>query len=378
MSTRSASFAEFDRRARAGEALNVVFLGGSLTWGAGATDPLKTSYRARVGRRLREFYDNPRIECHDAAIGGTGSQLGIFRLERDVFRHEPDLIFVEFAVNDHPFAVHPGRLAAYEAIVRKFVLAGIPTVQGILAVKQDLAPDPVEKRPLDPEHRKISAAYHTGLGDAVGLMRAKVAAGETTPDQLWRPADGTHPNDAGYALYAEAMWNGFRQAVEEKRVCRAPEKMLQPDTFMTVTRQKISALQPLPAGWHAGEAIPWGCAFDFYMTRWFDDVTIAGAGAAPLRLAVNGSFIQIFGEGTKKSGKFQVKIDGEVVAGEGAKDGLYDANIDGCHLVRVLAENLDPARPHLLEIIPQLTDGQDLRLESVCVAGGAATVAIAS
>jgi hypothetical protein len=153
--------------------------------------------------------------------------------------------------------------------------------------------------------------------------------------------------------------------------------MLHPDTFMTATRQKVSALQPLPAGWKVGEAIPWGSAFDFYMTRWFDDVTIASAGAAPLRLTVNASFIQVFGEGTAKSGKFQVKIDGEIVTGEGTKEGLFDANVNGCHVVRLLAENLDPARPHLLEIIPQLADGQELRLESICVAGGAATVAVA-
>jgi lysophospholipase L1-like esterase len=378
VTTRSASFADFDRRARAGEALHVVFLGGSLTWGAGATDPMQTSYRARIGRRLREFYDNPRIEAHDAAIGGTGSQLGIFRLERDVLRHQPDLVFVEFAVNDHPFSVHPGRLAAYEAIVRRLVLAGVPVVQGLLAVKGDLAADPKEKRLLDPEHKKISAAYHTGLGDAVALMRAKVAAGETTPDRLWRPADSTHPNDAGYALYAEAMWNGFRQAVDEKRVCRAPDTMLHPATFTHATRQKISALAPLPAGWRVGEAVPWGIAFDFYMTRWFDDITIATAGAAPLRLEVNASFIQIFGEGTTQSGKYQVKIDGDIVAGEGSKEGLYDANLNGSYILRVLAENLDPARPHLLEIIPVLAEGQDLRLESICVAGGAAAVSIAS
>jgi lysophospholipase L1-like esterase len=378
MSTPSASFAEFDRRARAHEALNVVFLGGSLTFGAVASDPMQTSYRALIGKRLREYYDNPRITSHDAAIGGTGSHLGIFRLDRDVFRHEPDLVFVEFAVNDHPFSIHPGRLEAYEAIVRRLVLAGIPVVQGLLAVKQDLAPDPVEKRVLDPEHKKISHAYNTGLGDAVTLMRAQVAAGQASADDLWHPFDGTHPNDAGYALYAEAMWNGFRQAVDEKRVCRAPGKMLHPDTFTHVTRQKISALAPLPAGWNVGIPTPWGCAFDFYMSRWFDDVMIAeGPDAKPLQLTFNGSTVLLFGEATRKSGKLQVKIDGKIATTEGSSGGLYDLHADGMHFARIVAENLDPARPHTLDIVPVLEKDQELRLESICVAGGAATVAIA-
>jgi hypothetical protein len=33
----------------------------------------------------------------NAAIGETGSNLGVFRMERDIFMHKPDLLFVEFA-----------------------------------------------------------------------------------------------------------------------------------------------------------------------------------------------------------------------------------------------------------------------------------------
>lgn len=377
MSARAASFEDFDRRARAGEALNVVFLGGSLTWGAAATDPMQTSCRARIGKKLQEFYGNWRIAPHDAAIGGTGSHLGVFRLDRDVLRHKPDLVFVEFAVNDHPFAIHPGRLEAYEAIIRRLVQAGIPVVQGLLAVKQDLYTPPKEERVLDPEHKKISKAYNTGLGDTVALMREKVAKGEAKPEELWWPFDGTHPNDKGYALYAEAMWAGFRQAVDEKRVCRAPEKMLHPDTFTHLVRKKVSEL-PLPEDWEVGIPTPWGVAFDFYMSRWFDDVVIARHGAAPLRVVFDGSFVQLFGEATEKSGKVRILIDDHPLQGDGIRDGVLDAKGNGMHLVRVLAENLDPSHPHTLDIVPLLEKDQEFRLESICVAGGAATVAIAS
>jgi hypothetical protein len=36
----------------------------------------------------------------NATIGGTGSDLGVFRLNQDVLDHKPDLMFIEFAVND--------------------------------------------------------------------------------------------------------------------------------------------------------------------------------------------------------------------------------------------------------------------------------------
>ena len=48
------SFADFDQRAKKGEDLTVAFFGGSLTWGARASDPNKTSYRGVIGQKLQK------------------------------------------------------------------------------------------------------------------------------------------------------------------------------------------------------------------------------------------------------------------------------------------------------------------------------------
>jgi acyl-CoA thioesterase I len=37
-------------------------------------------------------------------IGGTGSQFAAFRLERDVFARKPDLVFIDFTINDDAYA----------------------------------------------------------------------------------------------------------------------------------------------------------------------------------------------------------------------------------------------------------------------------------
>jgi hypothetical protein len=119
-------------------------------------------------------------------------------------------------------------------------------------------------------------------------------------------------------------------------------------------------------------------AFDFYMSRWFDDVVIATYGAGPLRVVFDGSFVQLFGEATEKSGKIRILIDDHPAKGEAITDGVLDLKGNGMHYVRVLAENLDPSHPHTLDIVPLLEKDQEFRLESICVAGGAASVAIAS
>ncbi|WP_415910501.1 SGNH/GDSL hydrolase family protein [Oleiharenicola sp. Vm1] len=72
--------------------LRVVFLGGSITAAEG--------WRTLTTERLRQLFPDAKIVATDAGLPGTGSDLGACRVERDVLRHRPDLVFVEFAVND--------------------------------------------------------------------------------------------------------------------------------------------------------------------------------------------------------------------------------------------------------------------------------------
>jgi hypothetical protein len=375
-------FGLFDCRAQSGDALNVVFLGGSLTWGAQATDPQLTSYRALVGQHLREHYPKAHFTFWDAAMGGTNSQLAVFRLKHDVLRRAPDLVFVDFAVDDGPFSVDAPKMAAYESLVRRIILeVGAPVVQMILAVKQDVETMPPPKpRPRDGAHKEISRVYKTGLGDAVALVQQRLRQGLASPDDLWPGAlDVTHPGDKGYELYAEAAWHGFRSAVDQGKICVAPQKMLHAETYMAWKRQRLSRLGPLPAGWKVGPPSRQGVTFDCYMSRWLEDVASARAGAQPLPFRIEGSMALLFGESTPASGRFKVLIDGKPAVSESGPQGVYDARSTAgtTHLVRIVAEGLDAKQPHTLEIIPQLEDGQELRIESVCVAGGGAAVGLA-
>ena len=79
-------------RLSAGQSVRIAYFGGSIT----------TQKGWRVASRLwlQEQYPAAAIAEINAAFGGTGSDLGAFRLSQDVLRHTPDLVFVEFAVND--------------------------------------------------------------------------------------------------------------------------------------------------------------------------------------------------------------------------------------------------------------------------------------
>ena len=102
-------------------------------------------------------------------------------------------------------------------------------------------------------HLSLAQAYGAGVGDAILLAKERVASGQETMAHLW-PFDGTHPDDPGYALFADAAWEGFEQAVRETRVCHAPPAMRYADTYLTSRRVRLSSLGPLPAGWRVGAA----------------------------------------------------------------------------------------------------------------------------
>jgi lysophospholipase L1-like esterase len=394
-----ASFQDFDRRAKAGEALTVVFFGASLTWGANASDPQLTSYRARVAHRLEQDYPAAHFHFFDAAIGGTGSQLGAFRLDRDVLARKPDLVFVDFSANDDITSPDVETLCSYEAIIRRLVAeARLPVVQLLFPFRWNIDGGTLEAMARRTAHLAIAAAYHTAVGDVISAIREGVAAGTFTSAALW-PFDGVHPGDAGYVQFAEVAYRALATAIAEDRRCVAPPAMLYAPTYLTVARVHLARLAPLPTGWKADLPHLTSAFYDMLMSRWLDDECVAswghagaGAGAVaaaaevqPLRLRFHGSMVMLFGESTLTTGRYRAVIDGAVVKDLAAKPvadffdpGAFGRACNGnVHLVRVLATGLDLVPEHTLVIqpLPEVGKAGELRLESVCVAGPGAQAA---
>ena len=92
-------------KAERGEDVTIAFIGGSITRGAGAK-PIETeSYCYRVFDHFRNTYatDPDKVHLVKAGVGGTPSEFGLVRYERDVLRNgtvQPDIVMIEFSVND--------------------------------------------------------------------------------------------------------------------------------------------------------------------------------------------------------------------------------------------------------------------------------------
>lgn len=231
-------------KAAAGEAVTVAGLGGSITAGASAKSKAEAGNNARayteeLGGEMcwfdrtvewfREAFANTQITGVNAGIGSTPSFLGTFRMEQMVLGHQPDLVFVEFSVND-PSTVHnllEGEIFdAYESVIRKCLETGAAVVQIFMTDKDNVT--------LQAVHNRI--AEHYGI-PTVSYANAVYPDGRLICDWPLLSPDDIHPNNAGHAFLGLCISNLFRQVLEtmdsgaDYPAAPIPESWLYQDTF---------------------------------------------------------------------------------------------------------------------------------------------------
>ncbi|MDD5935688.1 MAG: SGNH/GDSL hydrolase family protein, partial [Clostridiales bacterium] len=113
-------------RTKAGDEVTIAYIGGSITQGAGAK-PINTEcYAYQSYKAFCDLFspcDGENVHYVKAGIGGTSSELGIVRYDRDVCEDgkiKPDLVIVEYAVNDE--GDETGGVC-YESLVKKILAA---------------------------------------------------------------------------------------------------------------------------------------------------------------------------------------------------------------------------------------------------------------
>lgn len=176
-------------RARRGERVVIGALGGSITRGAGASAPGRSYAAGVAGWWTRKFPG--RVTFVNAGIGATGSGLGAFRLEQDLLNARPDLVLVEFAVNDIRVPSSPG---TYEGVLRQLLNRGNhPAVLPIHFMVQS-------GDTQAPAFSEIARHYRLPQFDHAALITARDRAGLQKLPEMF--VDAVHPSDAGHALAA--------------------------------------------------------------------------------------------------------------------------------------------------------------------------------
>lgn len=113
----------------AGQPVRIAYLGGSITEMDG--------WRRLSREWLQAQYPACTFSETHAAIGGTGSSLGVYRVGEHVLKYDPDLVFVEFAVNDAVLAEFGSWSAGSESLsdVADVVSPGVVATGAVSVVK---------------------------------------------------------------------------------------------------------------------------------------------------------------------------------------------------------------------------------------------------
>lgn len=243
---------------KGGQEVRIAYFGGSIT----ATN----GWRVKTLKWFKGTYPQARLSEINATIGGTGSDLGVFRCRQDVLQHKPDLVFVEFAVNDG--GAPPDQICcAMEGIVRQ-IWARDPSTDicFVYTLHTGMKGDYENGRCPRSTAAQERVADHYGiptinvamkiveLASAGKLIykREKDASGVEKPvpeGVMVFSNDECHPLDAPHQVYCDIVADGIRRM--EPAAKPRPHELKAPLMAGNLEKATLVPLKPemLSAGW---------------------------------------------------------------------------------------------------------------------------------
>lgn len=276
--------------------IRLGFLGGSITVGSGASAP-EHCWRCRVTKELGELFPNTEFECIDAAIGGTGSDLGIFRMDEDLMQYDPDFVFVEFAVNDTELENTDMYM---EGIVRKILKQNkdIPIVF-VYTLTQRTIDEGYSKNKLPmavEKQENIAKKYGIpSINIGLAIYEEMQRSGNDIKNYT---IDTVHPNDFGYDLYTKRI---MKELFEIKFDIHMPES--------PVTGRDISGASLIHASSYANDK--WKLSVN-RMYKKLPDYIYSNVPGTTLEFEFEGSVIGLYFTMEKDSGMFEYSIDDKI------------------------------------------------------------------
>lgn len=198
------------KRAANGESLVIGFLGGSITQGSLSSTP-KTCYAYLVYEWWKKSFPNAAFSFVNGGIGGTTSHYGGARAWKDVLCYRPDIVTVDFSVNDDANEFFE---ETYEGTLRRLLAApSAPAVVVLNNVFYDTGKNAQDYHNRIADHYGIS---HVSIKDTVypDVESGKIVRADITPDNL-------HPNDKGHRLVADEickLLDSIKAEVEEETI----------------------------------------------------------------------------------------------------------------------------------------------------------------
>ena len=164
------------------------------------------SYPYRTLKKVNDFYPYSVVNTITTSIGGEQAEQGAKRFKEDVLIYKPDVLFIDYALNDRSIGLERAKKAWSQMIEEALeygtkVILLTPTPD----LKEDILSDDAELAKHSEQIRALAKTYNVGLVDSYALFK-KLA--ETEPLQGYM-SQNNHINQKGHQFVADAISECF-------------------------------------------------------------------------------------------------------------------------------------------------------------------------
>ncbi|MHB1456287.1 MAG: SGNH/GDSL hydrolase family protein [Armatimonadota bacterium] len=341
-------------KARRGEKIVVGTIGGSITEGAAASTPERRWANLAAQWWITHF-PNTKVEFVNAGIGATGSNIGAHRAKEHLLKFNPDVVIMEYAVNDPN-----DKLAAetLEGMVRQTLkMPNKPAVMLLFTMNPQGAN-------AQEWHSKIG--YHYGLpmiSYRDGLY-PEFESGAIKWESIM--PDGIHPNDQGMKYIGQYI-GSFLDGVlanlpaDKKlpRIKRMPKPFIS-DVFEYTEMLNSDSIMPVAnKGWTPANVYRFGNCWETTTPGSELDFDVEGD-------TISLVFFRIKGD----KGIAEAQVDDTPAVKMNA---WFDADWGGYSCWELIARNLGPGKHRLkIKVLHEnatQSNGHKFQLQSIMEAG---------
>lgn len=196
-------------KAKNGESITIAYLGGSITNGSVASPKETNCYAYLTTEWWKKTFPDAKIHYVNAGIGATDSYLGVHRVAADVLSKNPDLVIVEFSVNDY----RSHNQETYESLMRRILEHKTSPAVVDLCVTQFTEAGTCSD--YSDYHKEVAEYYNLPLVSYADVVGPRLEDGTLLWTQIGPADDLTHPNNAGHKIISRCMVNFYEKVLAD-------------------------------------------------------------------------------------------------------------------------------------------------------------------
>jgi hypothetical protein len=196
---------ELKKKHPANRLINIVFRGHSVPSGYFKTPEVRSlqAFPHLVFQAVKEEYVFARVNSIVAALGQGNAEYGAKFFKEEVLMYKPDVVFIDYALNDRFFGLDRAR-KGWESMIEQAKAANVKVI--LMTPTPDTRESILDKNTRLAQHasqiRELAAKHNVGLVDSYAAFESLVRKGEKLGAYM---SQINHPNEKGHKVVCELI-----------------------------------------------------------------------------------------------------------------------------------------------------------------------------